>query len=1070
MSAFYTARAAGILIGIGLAWTFPAAGQQKLPASAPEAIEAYRDAANFQNNGAFDLALDEWQKFLRNFPKDPLAAKAEHYLGVCQLQLKQPEAAIAAFERVIQSHPQFELLEDVYLNLGAAQYSLALTVKPELYPAAEKTFAELVAKFPKGKHAEEALYYLGESLYAQGKKEAAAKAYERLLSEFAETKRRAEALYALGVAQEELSQPAKAVQTYELFIKDFRKHELAGEVRMRMAESLLSGGDAAGAARLFAELAATKDFKMADHALSRQAYCMAKQDKYAEAGSLYARVVTEFQNSTYAPEASMSAGRCYYRANVLPEAKHWFASAVTRKDENSVEAAHWLCRILLKLKDPAAAADVAKFQLERQAEGPFGAPLQVDLADALYENAEKKSEAQTLYEKFATENPQHELAPQARYNAAFAALELKQYDAAVHNANAFLTAYPQDKLTADVKHVAAESQLQLKNYGEAESLFRQLVEQHADHADTETWRVRQGLVAYLQKKYDDATRVLSPLAGKLKSADSNAEAHFLIGASQFHSERFPEAAKALTASLAANSKWRQSDEALLLLGRTQARLQHSAEAKQSFQALLASFPQSLLLDQAHYRLGELAYQANDYSSAIADYDVVATKWPASAFAPYALYGKAWSQLKSQQHAGAVETFTALVAKFPQHTLVAETLFGRALSRRQAGDAKGAIEDLDAYLKTNPEEGKRTEALHEKGLTLVAARDFAAATQVLEELLKSSPLYASADKVLYEIGWALKSQNQHSQAATQFAKIVTAHPASPLAAEAAFHVGEEQYEKKQYADAAKSYQQAKDKASAADLKEKAAYKLGWANYQLKDYSEALAEFSAQGREFPQGPLAADAAFMKAECLFRQENYKDALPAYEAALAATASSPTIESLKLLHAGQSAGQVGQWEQSITFLNRLCAEQPQSPLIAEAHYELGWAKQNLNQTNAALADYEAAATKSRDHVGARARFMIGELHFAGKKHVEAIREFQRSMFGYGADQATSETKQWQARSGYEAGRCAEVLIAAAADPAARQKHLSDARRFYTFVAERHASHELAAEAKKRLSALSKL
>ena len=73
------------------------------------------------------------------------------------------------------------------------------------------------------------------------------------------------------------------------------------------------------------------------------------------------------------------------------------------------------------------------------------------------------------------------------------------------------------------------------------------------------------------------------------------------------------------------------------------------------------------------------------------------------------------------------------------------------------------------------------------------------------------------------------------------------------------------------------------------------------------------------------------------------------------------------------------------------------------------------------------------------------------------------------GGDQASAEIKNWQAKSGYEAGRCAEVQIAAATGES-RQKHIADATRFYTFVAEKHSNHELAAEAKKRLAALSKL
>ena len=78
--------------------------------------------------------------------------------------------------------------------------------------------------------------------------------------------------------------------------------------------------------------------------------------------------------------------------------------------------------------------------------------------------------------------------------------------------------------------------------------------------------------------------------------------------------------------------------------------------------------------------------------------------------------------------------------------------------------------------------------------------------------------------------------------------------------------------------------------------------------------------------------------------------------------------------------------------------------------------------------------------------------------------------MFGYNGEAANAETKNWQAKSGFEAGRCTEVRLGAEKDAAAKAKLLADAKRFYTFVVEKHPKHELAAEAKKRLDVLAKL
>jgi cellulose synthase operon protein C len=1037
--------------------------------SSSEAVLAYREAANFQNNGAFEIAAEEWQKFLKDYGKDPLAAKARHYLGVCQLQLKQYAAAAATFEAVVKNHPRFELLEDAWFDLGSAQYALAAAGQPAAYASAAASFASLLEKFPKGKHSEEALFYQGESLYAQGNKAEAVKAYERLTREFPKSKRRADGLYALGVAQEELGNHGEAGKTYDVFLREFKDSPLNHEVRLRKGETLLQGGDVAAAEKQFGQLATAKGIEGVDHALSRQAYCLAKLDRFAEAGAVYAKLASEFGGSSFSQDAALSAGRCFYRANKSDAARQWLEKAVAVRDANSTEGAHWLCRLLIKAGQADEAAQIAAKELAA-ARGPFVDNLALDRADALYEIEGKRAEALPLYVKFATDRPQHELAPQALYSAAFTALGLKQYEAGLAHARNFLQAFPRNELDADVKYVAAECNLQLKNYDAAENLYRQLVKEHADHAEADAWRVRLGLVAYLQKKYDAAIATLSPIAEQLESAEARAEALFLIGASRFYQDKYGAAGQSLAASLRAAPAWRQADEVLLLLGRSQAKDGKTGEAQASFKRLIAEYSTSRVLDEAHYRLAEVLDGAEDYPAAIAQYQVVAKKFGESQYAPYALYGSGWARFKSKEFSGGAESFSALLKEFPMHALAADARFGRAQCLRQGGDAKGAIADLDAYLKSNPDRSHRSDALYERGLAEVSLKDYSGAVATLESLLSGDPKYSAADKALYEVGWALKSQDKHREGAARFAKLAKEFPNSRLAAEAWFHVGEDHYDQKRYAEAETAYANVKAKNPDGELLEKATYKLGWVNFQLKDYADALKRFSEQLGAFPQGPLAADATFMKAECLFRQENFKDAWPAYHTAMTMKASTPTIEALTLLHAGQTAAQLKAWDESVNVLSQMGSRQPNSPLLPEAMYELGWAKQNLGKTDEALADYEAAATGSRDHVGARARFMRGELLFTQKKHGEASREFQRAMYGYGGDQATAETKNWQAKSGYEAGRCAEVQTNTASDAGTKQKHLADAKRFYTFVAEKHPNHDLAGEAKKRLSVLSKL
>lgn len=1064
-------------------------------AAAQNPEDTFRDAANFQNNKAYDLAIEEWQKFLKAAPEHKLATQARHYLGVCYLQLKTPQfdKAAEAFEQVVKTMegkdpPKFDQLEESYLNLGWSQFTLAQAGKKELYPRAIAAFEAEIKKFPKGPHADQAAYFLADAWYFQGDKAKAAAAYKQVVDNYPMSAKRCDALYALGVTYEELNQFEQAGPVYDLFLSDCKTSELATEVRMRKAETVLQGGLAdekagkgdaakakfAEAEKTFTEVGKVEGFVSADHALYRLALCDLKLGKNAEAAAAYAKVAAN-PKSAYVREAAMAAGRCYYQAKQPDEARKFLDQARAAGGADAVEAAHWLAKLELAAGQPAKAYELATATLGKEKEGAYLVALQMDQADALYEQAGEKAKSIPLYVKIQEANPSHELAAQALYNAAFAALEVNDYDAGLKHSAAFLEKYKQDRLVPDVKFVAAECNLFQKKYPEAEKIYTDLAATAKGHAAHSKWLVRLGLVAFLQQKYKETIAALEPALPNISGGDSVAEAQYLLGASQLGLDQTDAAVKALNASLAANAKWRQSDEVLLSLARALGKQKKYPEAAAAAQRVIAEFPQSQVLDQANYRLGEFAFAAGDFAGAAGKYDVVVGKFPQSLFAPHALYGKALSLVKQGDQAKAIEALTTLITAHASHALVPQAHGIRATARQGTGDFKGALEDVTAYLKSNPKPDDRSDALYVQALSQIGLKDHAAAAVTLDTILKENANYAGGDKVLYELAWAHKSAGKDAEAVATFAKLAKEKPESGFAAESLFHIGQQEYADKKWAEAAKSYAAARDalpkaKEAAKDLPEKILYKLGWSQFQLKQYEPSLASFKAQAEQFPGGPLIGDANFMIAENLFRQEKFEPALAAFEKAKGSPASNKDIEMLILLHGGQSAGQAKKWDESLKLLGELVTKHPQSPYLAEAQYEQGWAQQNLKKYDEAAKLYTEAATNHRGDVGARARFMLGEIFFTQKQHDAAVKEFLRVMFGYGGEAATEDVKKWQAKAGYEAGRCSEVQIKDEKDAAKRQALLADALKYYGYVVEKHPSAAEKAESANRVKELGKL
>ena len=95
----------------------------------------------------------------------------------------------------------------------------------------------------------------------------------------------------------------------------------------------------------------------------------------------------------------------------------------------------------------------------------------------------------------------------------------------------------------------------------------------------------------------------------------------------------------------------------------------------------------------------------------------------------------------------------------------------------------------------------------------------------------------------------------------------------------------------------------------------------------------------------------------------------------------------------------------------------------------------------------------------------MNGEILFEQKKYPAAILEFRKVMFGYGGDKAPKEIQKWQAKSGFEAGRCAAIL--AGQNPSQRAELIKAAQNFFRYVVEKHPGASESGSARKELEKL---
>jgi TolA-binding protein len=1063
------------------------------------ALASYADAANFQTRGELELAIEQWQKFLVDFPSDPLAPRASHYLGVCYMQLPTPDYAAAAnaFEKALKND-QYSLREESLSNLGWCLYAVASDPeqpKPERFNDAIATFKQLIDQFPTSKFADRAMFYQGEALYAQGKPREAIAQYDALLDSRSgkDSSMRCDAIYAKGVALEDLKEYDRAIEAYRQMLSQCGDDPLTEAVRFRLAEVLILQQKPEEAERIFATLIEAGGDGV-PRALYRRAFVLTQLGRTDQAAGLYDRLVDEFPQSPFAASAIMSAAQGYYLSGQFDQAAKRFQQVIEAgtNAEAATEAAHWISVIAMREGRLPDAEKVATEQIGRGVEGPFATTLRLDAAEAISMQAGREAEGLAALEAILAESPNDPLVPRILYNAAFTALQLGQPEKSLEFTKRYFQTGGEGPLAADLRYIAAEANLASGNVADAVTEYNQLLQVAGEeNPQFGFWVLRAASANFAAGNFDTVISILEERMPLFQQETERAEAYFLIGSSQLSSDRPAEAIASFEAGLQTGPTWPRRDEMMFRLAVACQADGNLVRADEVWQAVVENYPRSKMADQSRYRLAQQALSTRRFDQAVRWYEELLTDTADPVLKPFALYGKARTLMerggaaegaaRQSDYRSAVETLTNLIETFPQHGFYDDALLARGMSRRRLDELPAATADLTAFLDLEPIGVNLGNALFELALIDRQQDQTEAAIEKLRRIVNELPDYPEIDKVSYELAELLEQAGDIDGAIAMFQRVLGRDPESPFAADASYKIGQLHYANKQWQQAAEAYAKTAESTDDVDLLEKTLYRLGWSHYQLKDFDLAADAFRRQSQRAPEGNLSIDALMMVGESYFAKSDYENALKAYEQARQAILerdgedrkftddSERQVRELVFLHGGQSAAQLKKWDVALAWFDQMRNRYSASSYLSQVFYETGLAHRMLNDNDQAMKFFNETANKFYDESAARARFMIGQIDFEQGRLADAIQEFKRVMYGFGAEKAPEPIRDWQAKSGFEAGRCAERLIQSN-DGQRRQQAIELAKKYYQFVVDNHASHPLAAKSRDRIEVLNRM
>ena len=1063
----------------------------------------YADAANLQNGGAIEPAIETWQTFLRKFPDHPRAVDASHYLGVCHMQTDPPDyaAAAAAFEDATKAVgdgvaevdllEKTPLLQQSLVNLGLCYYSLATEtdatgddVNQNRLRQTIDAMGKVIARYPTSDQIDRAYFYSGEASELLGDLDSAIGFYDRLLTDpqTADSPLRCDAYYARGVTLQRDGQDSRAIDSYGQFLKSCPSDpSLVADVQSRRGDLMIAAGDYDGAVAAFTAVVDRHDSVAGDaaavavdaaavagdaaavavdaaavagdaaavavddvvYALLRVGYANFAAGRMPEAIEAYERLIRDYPGRDEVVVAAMASAGAAYRDGQNDLALRRFAEVIRRGEiDAATEAAHWSAKIHLAQGRPEQAEQIADRQLRRlrelsDAPEPVGYhdALQFDLAKSVAADPDRLGESVAMFVAAAEISPGTPLAARAIYNAAFSAVTADQAELAVELTGRFLEDHADHPLATEVRLVRSEALLATDRPGQAADVLLELIggqtgfEERPDERRG-GWVMRAATALRRAGRIEEASALLSSRIDDL-SDDDRPRAELMLGQLSMQSDA-PEAAaghfvRAAELGLGSDS---QSDpgsrfaaEARLLAGEALQQIgQIDAAAEQYGAVVDAAMDDSAeLVDTARFKLAGIAAEQDRFATAEALFDEVIESRRNPRLVPYAMLGRADALYRDRQIDSAIDQWTELLDQYPEHAVASRAKYDRGIALSEAGRSDEAIADLQAFLSTGPGGDLLAETLYELALLQQAGGDNAAAIESLRRLIDEAPDFDSIEDARYRLGWSLTQTGDAVAAREVLARLTTPSGGDEKSIGGSGN---------------------RSKSGSTDYRLEATALVGQTYFDDQQYEPALRTFES------------------ARQIIRDENLSGAT------LRDRDAERTGE-LVLIRGGQSAAQLGRHEDAIAWYDELRQRFPGNRYLIELFYELGVSHREVGNDDQALSFLGEVVENDRSETAAKARFVRGEIYFAQRKFREAIGEFQRLMFGFGSDKSPAAIRPWQAKAGFEAGRCSELLASTAKGDAAKIKAIEIAARFYRYVVDKHPGDALAAKAAARMEAL---
>ncbi len=976
----------------------------------------YLSGNGLLNRGLYEPAAAEYRKFLKEHGDHEKAAVARYGLAVSLFRLERFDEAVAE-STPLQALPDFVYAAETWTIVGQCYLALGR------HADAVKAFTAVVERFAKHDLADDAAAGAIESLYADKQFDAAVKRCRDFAARWPESPLRERVQFFGGLSAMGKSDYATAAELFNQSLDRFPNGPFAGRAVFLLAQCYQQGDSIDKAIEHYRRVLQQKDGSFASDSLSALGTLLYRKGDLVGAGETLDLLIEGYPQSDLLPQARLLRGRVWFDQEKYDQATEVFTRLSGTGIGIEDQAMYWTAKCQLRLGDAAGAAGRLLKATEKFPSSPLFPEMMYDHGVALV-RAGDAAGAMAALDGFQSRFAEHTLTPDALQLLALTEHQLREYDRSQAHCRTFLSRYPTHSLSASVAFLSCENDFLAEQYDEAAAGFQRFLKDRPDDLQAAKARYRLATALYRLQRFDDAELLFTELAATAKQDAVFHPVLLALGDIHFQRGDWKTAERWFREYLTTGTETPSFDDALMKLGLSVQRQERMEEAIVSYDRLIDQFPSSPHRTQALFERGQALVALRRLDEAEKAFESVLSQEGDSRFAAHALNHLAAIAAQRSDLQQAATLYARIAQSSKDAETEADALLQQGRTLMAASQFAQAEKTLGRFVERFPADPRSGEARARAAMAIARQDRHADAVAAIKQLEADSSLQLEASlrtNLYYEKAWCLRAMNKLDDATKAYRQVISQPSAGALGFHALLELAEIEAGAKQFDAAAKDLQRLRDALGTAsadipsEMAEQCTYRLGVCEYELERYDESAKLFEEFIDRFPKSILLPSASFYCADALLKTARNQQAVSHLTRVVKEHPTDPALPAA-LLRLGEAQAALQRWALSEEAYNAYLDRFPDGEQWYQARFGLGWARENQQRYDEAMAAYQTIVERHRGPTAARAQFQIGQCLFAQKKHEDAVRELLKVDILY-------SYPEWSAAALYEAARCFEQM-----------------------------------------------